>query len=334
MSQYSYIKKITKDNKNKNLVLEAINKSEVIQDLFAVMDASLCDDIEIMLEAVKKDGLLLRFAGLGIAKNKELIESAIIENERAIQYVDYEIKSEKELHEKLILNNPIVVTVLENEFKSNREIIIKSLRKAIDETRIIFILSLSYFYKSLPEKFRDDNEIYNLILPFSEAIHSYQYCSDRLKKDKDILISLINLCVIDKEIDEVIKNTAKQNLEDIEIIKVLIMSPYKALVLKIIPSIVIKDTEKLLDIFYMMDKEMCLSDSNQSISKYDIGYNKVLENEDVKKIIKKAMHNKSNKKESSDSYKMSLRDIYLELESVKIKEKIVSKLLKNKSMKF
>ena len=98
--------------KNKNIVIEAVKQCPDV--VYSDTDLNIyLKDIEVMLEVVKKDGYMLRFASEELRNNEDIVVEAVKASKGAIKYVSNKIKDNEEIMIKLMQEDRLGLVIRE-----------------------------------------------------------------------------------------------------------------------------------------------------------------------------------------------------------------------------
>jgi len=130
----------------------------------------LIDDIAIVTEAVKQNGLALEFASERLKKDIEIFNIAVEQNEDAALFAEENLyKSYKTALEDARLNGNITP-----QFNDTRNLVILAIKTDTNN------------FKSISDRLKDDESIVKLAVEKEGSL--LQYASLRLRKDRDIVL--------------------------------------------------------------------------------------------------------------------------------------------------
>lgn len=105
-------------------------KEEVRKDglsLYNLEDQNLRDDREIVLLAVRQNGMALHFASKRLKGDLEVVMEAIKESGWALQYVAMELKEDREFMKEVVKQNGMALKLASKELKNDREIVLMAM---------------------------------------------------------------------------------------------------------------------------------------------------------------------------------------------------------------
>ena len=146
------------------------NRLEFIPDKFK-------DDKDIVLKAMKTDGISLEFVSDRLKEDKEVVMTAVKNNWKALEFVPDKFKDDKDIIMEVVKQNGKALKLASENMQKDREIVLAS----ITSTRYGTSNSLT----TINEKFRDDKEIVMEAMSYSGG-YGYELISDRLKNDKEV----------------------------------------------------------------------------------------------------------------------------------------------------
>lgn len=176
--QPSINERILKLLNNKNLILAAVRHNGMALE-YAHPD--LKKDKEVVLVAIKQNGMALQFANSSLRKNKEIVLSAIRSKGKAFVFASPALKNNKQFILNAIHSNDTVFKYIGRAFQADKKIIMTAINK---NPRALRFSSLSL---------KDEKS-----LIFSQVKKNPNNCSSlfynaskRLKIDKDFVLHLI-----------------------------------------------------------------------------------------------------------------------------------------------
>ena len=146
------------------------NRLEFIPDKFK-------DDKDIVLKAMKTDGISLEFVSDRLKEDKEVVMTAVKNNWKALEFAPDKFKDDKDIIMEVVKQNGKALKLASENMQKDREIVLAS----ITSTRYGTSNSLT----TINEKFRDDKEIVMEAMSYSGG-YGYELISDRLKNDKEV----------------------------------------------------------------------------------------------------------------------------------------------------
>ena len=161
--------------KNKNIVIEAVKQCPDV--VYSDTDLNIyLKDIEVMLEVVKKDGYMLRFASEELRNNEDIVVEAVKASKGAIKYVSNKIKDNEEIMIKLMQEDRLGLVIREasDRLKDNKEFV----SKAINDS----YWALEY----ASERLRDDSETVALATE-KQGCEMLEFASARLRNDYNFM---------------------------------------------------------------------------------------------------------------------------------------------------
>jgi TPR repeat protein len=142
------------------------------------------NDFDVMLEAVKQDGLALEYATDNIKKNFFIVLNAVNQNGLAIQYASLDLKKNKDIIKKAITQNGIALQYALNVLFMDKTI----LDQYLLANRDIFLIAIKQnglALKYASDDLKNDKEIVKNALEQNGL--ALKYVSDDLKNDKEIV---------------------------------------------------------------------------------------------------------------------------------------------------
>lgn len=164
------IKKYKLEN-NKQIILNSVKRNGNNLSLASV---KLKNDYSVVLEAVKNNGLSINYASKKLKNNEDLAIAAINNNPESYYFLSENLKNDENIIKTLLIKEPS--KILEFDYLQNYN---KLIKRVIKENG----LALKY----LSNKNRDNEKL--VLLASKNNINSLEYASQRLKNDKEFIIS-------------------------------------------------------------------------------------------------------------------------------------------------
>ena len=105
---------------NKKQVLEAVRKDG---KLLRYASKKLRGDKEVVLEAVKSDGWALEYASEELRRDREVVLEAVRQQGDALAYASKELKGDKEIVLEAVKQNPFALQYASEELKEDKDLI-------------------------------------------------------------------------------------------------------------------------------------------------------------------------------------------------------------------
>jgi serine/threonine protein kinase len=165
-----YNESLVSDCVDKNIVRDAIKFDG---NLIKFAKPDFQNDREIAMEAVKNNGKALEFVSKELQNDKGIVIEALKQNRWAIEFVSTELKNDQEVMLEGIKQNGRIMKHASDPLKDNKEFI----KKAIH----LDIWSFEYASKNI----KNDKEIVMEVIQINPSM--IRFISDDLKKDKDVV---------------------------------------------------------------------------------------------------------------------------------------------------
>ena len=156
---------------------------------------------DLVLKAIKKNGLALEYASVNLQNDKEVVLKAIKQNEFALEYASVNLQNDKEVVLKAIKQNEFVLKYASINLQNDKEFIIESINAGCTLTYIndIFLNDKEVMLEAVKKngKFLDYASINlknnkEIVL---EAVKqngiALKFASSRLKKNKIIVLEAV-----------------------------------------------------------------------------------------------------------------------------------------------
>jgi uncharacterized protein (TIGR02145 family) len=139
---------------------------------------ALKNDREIVLEAVKQNGEALRYAGEDLKNDREIVLEAVKQHRWALQYAGAELKNDRDIVlEAVKFTFGIAFQDAGAEFKNDREIVLEAVKQEGS--------ALEY----AGAEFKNDREI--VLEAVKQHGMALEYASEALKNDRDIVLEAV-----------------------------------------------------------------------------------------------------------------------------------------------
>jgi serine/threonine protein kinase len=173
-----------------------------------IYNASLvcnCVDKNIIRDAVKFDGNLIKFADSSFQNDREIIMEAVKNNGKALEFASKELRNDKVIATEALKQNRWAIEFISNELKNDQEVMLEGIKQ---NGRIM---------KHASDQLKDNKEF------IKKAIHldiwCFEYASKNIKNDKEIVMEVIEInpsmirFISDdlKKDREIVKLTLKRN---------------------------------------------------------------------------------------------------------------------------
>ena len=156
--------------KDKEIVLEAVKLEGIVIE-FA--DDSLKQDKEIVLEAVKSNGGAIQFADDNLKNDKEVVLEAIKNDGYALEHLDQVFRKDREVVMLSVKNNGAALTLADDSLKKDREIVVEAIKQ--------WGVAIQY----ADDVFKKDREV--VLMAVEQNGSAIEYVDDSFKKDKEIV---------------------------------------------------------------------------------------------------------------------------------------------------
>jgi len=130
---------------------------------------------EVLLEVIKLDSTLLRYASPELRKDKEVVMAAVSKNGVSLIYASPELIKDKEVVMAAVLQYGRILSYASEELRKDKEVVMAAVSKD----------GMSLQYAS--EELRKDKEV--VMAAVSKDGRALQYASPELRKDKEFLLS-------------------------------------------------------------------------------------------------------------------------------------------------
>ncbi len=172
---YNICKASKELKKDKSIVIEAVKSCPDV----IYWDKDLTEylgDKEVMIEAVKHDGSVLRFGSDGIKNDKDIVVEAVKQSKSAIRFASEEIKDNAEIMTDLIQGDNLGIAIEEvsDRLKDDK----RFMEKAINENY--------YAFENASAKLRDDEGMVKLATE-KYGYQKLEYASSRLRSDYNFM---------------------------------------------------------------------------------------------------------------------------------------------------
>ncbi|KAG2379167.1 hypothetical protein C9374_007805 [Naegleria lovaniensis] len=162
---------------------------DIHPDTLLYLDAVLRENVDLLLYAVKKDGMCIRFV---MPSNKEVVREAVKQNPEAIQFASSTLKKDEEFMLEMMEYTPLALRYASFDLRVNKEFVAKSVMK--NEKASIYA------------DYSQDDLLYNALGYSSWSLKhnrefvlncvkknglSLQHASNDLKSDKEIVTQAI-----------------------------------------------------------------------------------------------------------------------------------------------
>ncbi|MEE3342773.1 MAG: DUF4116 domain-containing protein [Bacilli bacterium] len=160
--------------KDRNIILSAVRKEGLA---LKHADESLKKDREIVLEAVKKNSYALEYADASLKKDKKIVLTALKKFSSALQYADDSLKKDKEVALFAINVSGYALEYVDESLKKDKNLVLFAINKVP--------LSLKYADDSL----KKDKEV--VLSAVKQEGYAIMYADDSLKKDKEVVLEAV-----------------------------------------------------------------------------------------------------------------------------------------------
>lgn len=130
------------------------------------------DDYELVLIAVKKNGLALEFASERLKNDFDIALCAVKKNGLALEFVSDELRRNEQIIREAVCSDGNSLKYVPDEFKTNRDLILEA--------------SLNCDVELIPEIFLNDREIAKRLI--DKDCDAFGFLSEELRKDLDFII--------------------------------------------------------------------------------------------------------------------------------------------------
>ncbi|MGL6120633.1 MAG: DUF4116 domain-containing protein, partial [Fusobacteriaceae bacterium] len=132
---------------------------------------------DIVLTAVKKNGLDLQDASKELQNDKEIVLAAVTNSGDALQYASKELQNDKEIVLAAVTNYGWGLHYASEEFKNDKDIVLAAVTKN------------GYALQDASEKLKNDKEF--VLAAVTKNGYALQYASNEFRKDKDIVLAAV-----------------------------------------------------------------------------------------------------------------------------------------------
>mmetsp|Transcript_6956 Transcript_6956/g.15851 ORF Transcript_6956/g.15851 Transcript_6956/m.15851 type:complete len:289 (+) Transcript_6956:150-1016(+) len=147
-------------------------KADWASFLKAPAEARDCSDV--VIEAVKKSGALLRYASADVKKNREVALAAVSQNGLALEFVDPSLRDDYEVVLRAVAVNGMALEFASDRAKDDRIVIQTAVQKTGDALQFASLRLRSDFSFMLPFVSRDGLQV--------------KYVSDSLRADPELVV--------------------------------------------------------------------------------------------------------------------------------------------------
>ena len=95
---------------------------------------------ELVLKAIKKNGLALKYVSIELQNDKEIVLESIKQNEYALEYASIDLHNNKEFILESI-NAGCVLLYVNIVFRHNKEVMLEAVKKKMEDRYIILVLN-------------------------------------------------------------------------------------------------------------------------------------------------------------------------------------------------
>eukprot|EP01080_Neovahlkampfia_damariscottae_P006713 gene6713-10878_t len=136
-------------------------------------------DPEIVLEAVKIDGLSIEFACPEQKKNKEILEAAIKQNPESIRWLPIELMLDEEFMIKIISLNGEILKHLDEKYKKNKTIALSAVKSSENG------------FEFISNELKMDRDVLLEAIKKSPKILQTGAIPNELRKDKKFVLNIL-----------------------------------------------------------------------------------------------------------------------------------------------
>ena len=159
---------------DKNIVLAAVKQDGLV--LYFV-SKELKKDREIVLAAVKQDGWALLDASKELQADKEIVSAAVKQNGRALRFASKELRNDREIVLAAVQQNGLALDYASKELRNDPEIVLEAVQKNVEA------------FQFASEELRNDPEI--VLAAVQRNGMALQFVSPELKKDFEIVSAAV-----------------------------------------------------------------------------------------------------------------------------------------------
>lgn len=131
------------------------------------------DDKEVVLSAVKKNGLVLRMASGNLKNDRDVVLAALNEDGNALKYVSSDLKQDLEIVKVAVNNNGEALVYAPENLRNNEEIVLLAIKKS------------AYALNYASERLKNDKEF--AIKAMSENVCAIMHMSKWVQDEKGVL---------------------------------------------------------------------------------------------------------------------------------------------------
>ena len=203
---------------NKELINIAINNDFSSRYVLEYLNDSYKDDEEFIKLILNKFPECFKFISNRLKNKKEIALLSVKKYSLNIVYVSDNLSLDYDIVYAAINDDPTLYHYIHKSFFNDKKFILLCLKNNIN-TNGYDEENYEYFLRDLNDEFKDDKEI--VIACIKKSCKNIIYCSNRLKYNKEVILTAINNCYYKlyndiREIDK-IKNINKR-IENIDII--------------------------------------------------------------------------------------------------------------------
>jgi hypothetical protein len=103
------------------------------KELSEVFSSDLMNTKEFMIELVRENGCLLKFASEGLRNDKDLVSVAIKQNPHALEFASAQLQDDKEIVLPAIVHSPQVIKFASVQLQDDRNFILQAIRLAVQQ---------------------------------------------------------------------------------------------------------------------------------------------------------------------------------------------------------
>ncbi len=135
-------------------------------------------DRDVILEAIKRDGKILKYAHEKFREDREIVLEAVKTDGSALKYVHEKFREDREVVLAAVKSEGIALKYAHKKFREDREVVLEAIIQ--DE------IALQY----ASDELKDDRELILKVIDQKGLI--LEFVSDRLKNDRELVIRAVN----------------------------------------------------------------------------------------------------------------------------------------------
>ncbi|GBR75752.1 hypothetical protein NO2_0395 [Candidatus Termititenax persephonae] len=178
---------------DKELALLAIEKaigSVGYLDLVSSLSPELLDDKEVVLAAVNRNGIVLRYASETLRGDREVVLAAVNKNGYALEYASETLRGDREIVLAAVNRNGTVLQYASETLRGDKELALLAIEKVSEYD------SISNLVRSLSPELLDDRDVMLAAMNINKNGSLLKYASETLRGDKELALLAIEKAIV------------------------------------------------------------------------------------------------------------------------------------------